>query len=799
MEKNINLGITGMSCASCALRIEKGLLNLKGVKSANVNLALEKASVSFDESAVELKKIVKKIQDLGYGIIEESKNTRFLTADFKITGMSCASCSSRIEKKLSSLQGIKSAAVNLAAEKARIEYDSRKIQPQTMIKAVHDLGYEAELLGEQAQDSEKLARRKEMKHAAILFISSAVLSFPLFLGMLFMLFKIDFPPIHDPVFQLILATPIQFIIGFRFYKKSFYSIKSLSPGMDLLVAMGTSAAYFFSIYNAFFAGNKENLYFEASAIIITLVLLGKYLEAAAKGKTSDAIKKLIGLAPKTARVIRGGRENDIPIEEVGVGDRITVRPGEKIPVDGVILEGYSSVDESMITGESIPVEKKTADLVIGATINKNGSFIFEAKKVGKDTVLSQIIRIVEDAQASKAPIQQIADKAAGIFVPSVLGIAVISFLGWYFGTGSFTKALINAVSVLVIACPCAMGLATPTAIMVGTGKGAENGILIKNGESLETAYKINAIILDKTGTVTKGKPELTDIICFGGIKETELLKIAGRAEKKSEHPLALAIYEKAKMESAISDPEDFVALPGKGIRAVIDNNTVLIGTRKLMQDNGMDIKDAEGNLQRLEEEGKTAVLISIDNKISGIIGVADTLKDDSIEAIESLKKLGMEIYLISGDNERTTRAIGNKAGITHVLSEVLPEHKADEVVKLQKAGKIVAMVGDGINDAPALAKADVGIAIGTGTDVAIETSDITLMRGNLKSIASAIRLSKKTISKIKQNLFWAFFYNIIGIPFASLGFLNPIIAGAAMAFSSVSVVANSLSLKRIKI
>jgi Cu+-exporting ATPase len=544
----------------------------------------------------------------------------------------------------------------------------------------------------------------------------------------------------------------------------------------------------------------KELYFEAAAVIITLILLGKYLEAVAKGKTSDAIKKLMGLQARTARVIRDGSEADIPIEEVEVGDVIVVRPGEKVPVDGRILEGNSSIDESMLTGESLPVEKKAGDMVVGATINRFGTFKFEATRIGKDTVLSQIIKMVEDAQGSKAPIQKIADRVSGVFVPTVIGIAIVTFLIWYLTTGDFTNAIISAVSVLVIACPCALGLATPTAIMVGTGKGAENGILIKGGEHLEMTYKLDAVVLDKTGTITKGQPEVTDVVTLGSMESIETLRFAAIAEKSSEHPLGTAISERGKNEfGTVPDPEQFEAIPGRGIRAVVDGREVFIGTRKLMQEINISADPAEDAVAKLEDEGKTAMLMAVGGKLEAILAVADTLKESSKEAIEDLKKMGIDVYMITGDNKRTAAAIAKQVGIEHVLAEVLPENKAEEVEKLKRQGRKVAMVGDGINDAPALATADIGMAVGTGTDVAIEAADITLMRGDLKTIPAAIRLSRKTMRKIKQNLFWAFIYNIIGIPFAALGLLNPMIAGGAMAFSSVSVVTNSLSLKRAKL
>ncbi|MCX5781056.1 MAG: copper-translocating P-type ATPase, partial [Firmicutes bacterium] len=585
------------------------------------------------------------------------------------------------------------------------------------------------------------------------------------------------------------------------YKQSYYAIRSGSANMDVLIAMGTSAAYFFSVYNMFFQvvepGMMKDLYFEAAAIIITLILLGKYLEAVAKGRTSDAIKKLAQLQAKTARVIRQGQEEDIPIEEVVLGDLVVVRPGEKVPVDGKIMEGNSALDESMLTGESLPVDKKVGDLVYGATLNKVGVFKLEATRIGKDTALAQIIKMVEDAQGSKAPIQKIADQVAGVFVPTVLVIAALTFIAWYLGGAGINKALISAVAVLVIACPCALGLATPTAIMVGTGKGAENGILIKGGEYLEMAYKLDTVILDKTGTITKGLPEVTDIITWGSLDEKTALLLAAQTEKGSEHPLGVAIYEKGKREyGQIADPSSFAAIPGQGVKAVVGDQEIYVGTRKLMLARGIATERVEEELIGLEDQGKTAMIMAVNGQLAAVLAVADTLKDSSPAAIAELQAMGIEVYMITGDNRRTAAAIAGQVGIKTVLAEVLPENKAQEVEKLKALGKHVAMVGDGINDAPALATADIGMAMGTGTDVAMEAADITLMRGDLRTIPAAIRLSRQTMRKIKQNLFWAFVYNIIGIPFAALGMLNPVIAGAAMAFSSVSVVTNSLSLKR---
>ena len=800
MDKKQSIEISGMSCAACAARIEKGLNKLEGVKLANVNFAMEKATIEFDDKIISPEKFNETIEKLGFGVVKEDivKGSK---AELKITGMSCAACSAKIEKKLNKTDGIEQANVNLATGRASVEYDVTKVKINDIIKIIQDLGYSAQRAEEINQDKERERSEKEINTLKLSLIISAVLSTPLVLAMLLSMLNIPLLSfLHNSYFQLAVATPVQFIIGFRFYKHAYYALRSKSANMDVLISMGTSAAYFFSLYNVFFEevqqGMMKNLYFEAAAVIITLILLGKYLEAVAKGKTSDAIKKLMGLQAKTARVIRNGIEEDIPIEEVMLGDIVVVRPGEKLPVDGKIIEGSSSIDESMLTGESIPVEKKAGDYVIGATINKVGTFRFEATKIGKDTALSQIIKMVEDAQGSKAPIQKIADQVSGIFVPVVVGIALVTFLIWYLTTGDITQAIISSVAVLVIACPCALGLATPTAIMVGTGKGAENGILIKGGEHLETAYKLNAVVLDKTGTITKGQPEVTDIVVLGKFDKSEILKLAAITEKSSEHPLGVAIYEYGKKEfNLIGDPDKFEAIPGRGVKSVVDNRVIYMGTRKLMKEQDIAMDNVEAAIAKLEDEGKTAMLMAIDNTLEAMIAVADTLKESSKEAIDELQKMGIDVYMITGDNKRTANAIAKQVGITNVLAEVLPENKAEEVEKLMAKGKIVAMVGDGINDAPALATANIGMAMGTGTDVAIEAADITLMRGDLRTIPAAIRLSRKTMRKIKQNLFWAFFYNIIGIPFAAFGLLNPMIAGGAMAFSSVSVVTNSLSLK----
>jgi Cu+-exporting ATPase len=789
MLAKITIDVGGMTCAACSARIEKNLNKNDGVENAVVNLLANKATVEYETDKIAPKDIINIIEKTGYEVPLTKKT-------LLIEGMTCAACSARIEKVLNKIDGVTRANVNLSTNKAIVEFPSGLIDDNALIKAVEKAGYKAEVEVERDLDREKELREKEIKSLKTSFIISAILSIPLFSAMFFHMAG-NMNILTNGYFQLLLATPVQFIIGYRFYKGAYHSLRGGGANMDVLVSMGTSAAYFYSLYNLI--RGVHEYYFEASAVVITLVLLGKTFEAIAKGKTSEAIKKLMGLQPKTARVIKDGIEVDTPIEKLEIGDIILVRPGEKVPVDGIIVEGNSSLDESMITGESIPVDKSVDDTVIGATINKFGSFKFEATKIGKDTVLSQIIKLVEDAQGSKAPVQRLADKISGIFVPIVVGVAVLTFLGHYFVGGSFNSGLINAVAVLVIACPCALGLATPTAIMVGTGKGAENGILIKSGEHLERAHKMDTIIFDKTGTITKGEPEVTDIISFNGYEDAEILRLAASVEKASEHPLGESIVKKSEEESIeLITINSFEAIPGMGLKASIEGKEVLIGNRKLMVKNDIIIGDKENDLSRLEEGGKTAMLISIDGNISGIIAVADKIKETSLEAINKLQDMGLDVYMITGDNERTAKAIAKQIGITHVLADVLPENKASKVDELKAQGKHVGMVGDGINDAPALASADVGFAIGTGTDVAMEAADITLMRGDLNGVVTAIRLSHRTMRTIKQNLFWAFFYNSIGIPFAALGFLNPMVAGAAMAFSSVSVVSNSLRLKRFE-
>ena len=786
--EKLTVDVVGMTCAACSARIEKSLNKLEGVTSANVNLLANKATVEFDSAATNKDMIVKTIEKTGY----EVPLTR---ETLLVEGMTCAACSARVEKMLGKVEGVVKVNVNLSTNKAIVDFPSGVVETSALIAAVEKAGYKAQVQRESDVDKEKQMREKEIKSLKTSFIISLILTAPLVAAMFFHMAGQN-NILTNGYFQWALATPVQFIIGYRFYRGAYHSVRGGGANMDVLIALGTSAAYFYSIYNLF--NMVHEYYFEASAVIITLIVLGKLFEAIAKGKTSEAIKKLMGLQPKTARVIRNDTEMDIDIDDLLVGDIIVVRPGEKVPVDGIIVEGSSALDESMITGESIPVDKKEGDQVIGATINKFGAFKFKATKIGKDTVLSQIIRLVEDAQGSKAPVQKLADKISGIFVPTVLVIALVTFLIFYF-LGDFNTGLINAVAILVIACPCALGLATPTAIMVGTGKGAENGILIKSGEHLEMAHKMDAIIFDKTGTITKGEPEVTDVEAVNGFDENELLRIAGSVEKTSEHPLGQAIVGYAESQLVmLKDAESFAAVPGKGLKAKFEGRDVLIGNRKLMNEGSIDLTGMEDEISSLEEQGKTAMIVSVDGKLAGIIAVADQIKNTSLTAIKELQDMGLQVYMITGDNERTAKAIASQVGIGNVVADVLPEHKASKVEELKGQGKHVGMVGDGINDAPALAAADVGFAIGTGTDVAMEAADITLMRGDLSGVVTAIRLSHRTMKTIKQNLFWAFFYNSVGIPFAALGFLNPMIAGAAMAFSSVSVVTNSLRLRNFK-
>lgn len=799
--KEAVLPITGMTCASCAIRIENGIKKMEGVEEATVNFALEKTSIKYNPQLTKVEDFKNKIHDMGYEVVEDK-------VELAVMGMTCAACANRIEKGLNKLTGVTTATVNFALESASVAYNPSQVSVSDMIKQVEKLGYQASPKEESKQGIEDV-KEKEFQRQKLKFIFSSLLSLPLLWSMVSHFEFMDFiylpAALMNPWVQLALATPVQFIIGSQFYVGAYKALKNKSANMDVLVALGTSAAYFYSLYLSIQSigshGHMVELYYETSSVLITLILLGKLFEVKAKGRSSDAIKKLMGLQAKTAVVFRDGKEIEIPLEEVTVGDIVYIKPGEKVPVDGVILEGQSALDESMLTGESVPVDKKAGDMVIGSTINKNGFLKMQATKVGRDTALAQIVKVVEEAQGSKAPIQRLADKISGVFVPIVVGIAIVTFLIWFIWVdpGNFAEALEKLIAVLVIACPCALGLATPTSIMAGSGRAAELGVLFKGGEHLERTHRLTTILLDKTGTVTNGTPVLTDILIEKNGEEQEILTLIGSAEKQSEHPLAQAIV-KGIVDRGIGlrEVDAFDAIPGYGIQAKVEDKNILVGTRKLMNKHSINIEEHLAKLEELEQEGKTAMLVAVDNQITGVIGVADTIKDSSKQAVQRLKDMGLEVVMITGDNKRTAEAIAREAGIDQVVAEVLPEDKANEVKKLQVQGKTVAMVGDGINDAPALALADIGMAIGTGTDIAIEAADITLIRGNLNSIADAILMSRHTIRNIKQNLFWAFGYNTLGIPIAALGFLAPWLAGAAMAFSSVSVVLNALRLQRVK-
>jgi Cu+-exporting ATPase len=793
-EKELVLPVTGMTCANCAAAIERSLGKVEGVRQARVNLASEKAVLVYDPALVSDEALVDSIRHTGYDVATA-------TVELPITGMTCANCVQNVERALKKVQGVLRAEVNLASEKATVEYVPSVVSLAAIREAVEGAGYGVIVAeqGVETADVEAQAREKEIAHQRRLLIIGLIFTVPTFL----LSMGVDFGILPDFAARkytlLALATPVQFYVGWQFYRGTWKSLRLLSAGMDTLIAMGSSAAYFYSVAATFFLGG--HVYYESAAMIITLIILGRYLEAKAKGRTSEALRRLMGLQAKTARVIRNGAELDVPVEEVQVDDVVVVRPGEKIPVDGVVIEGRSAVDESMITGESLPVGKEAGDEVIGATINKTGSFRFQATKIGKDTVLAQIVRLVEQAQGSKAPVQRLADRVAGVFVPAVISIAFITFLAWYFlGDSGLERALINMVAVLVIACPCALGLATPTAVMVGTGKGAERGILIKSGESLERAGSLDTVVLDKTGTITRGEPEVTDVVGNGALSEEEILSLAASAERGSEHPLGEAIVAAAQAGGvAIEDAKDFEAVAGQGIRVALNGKRVLMGNPRFLEESGIEIGTLQQDVGRLQSEGKTAIILAVDEAPSGVIAVADTLKEGSREAVSRLKAQGLEVVMITGDNLRTAQAIAEQVGIERVLAEVLPGDKAGEVSRLQDEGHVVAMVGDGINDAPALAQADIGIAIGTGTDVAMEVGDVVLMRGDLRSVPEAIELSRKTMGTIKGNLFWAFAYNTAGIPIAAAGILVPWMAAAAMAFSSIFVVSNSLRLRGVRL
>ena len=723
--------------------------------------------------------------------------------DLQISGMHCASCSALINKALVKKEGVKNANVNLSSNKASVEFDDSFIQADDLIKVIQNTGYGAELASEDNSFEKQFAMQKnEIRKYRSKFLISLIFAIPAFIiGMVLMWFHVKIP--YESYILWVLATPVQFIIGWQFYQGAWVALKNRSANMDSLIALGTTAAYFFSVYKVLLRPGTGQ-YFEASAVLITLVVMGKLLEAVAKGKTGNAIRALMDLSPKIAIIKRGNQEIKVPVDQVKEDDLVIVKPGESVPVDGQIIEGKSSIDESMITGESIPVEKKIGDSVIGATINKQGSFVMRTTKVGANTTLAKIIKLIDEAQGEKAPIQRFADQVSAYFVPIVILIAVIAFVVWFFLIGqNLSFAILSSVAVLVIACPCALGLATPTAIMVGSGKGAQNGILIKGADALETAHKLNYIIFDKTGTLTKGEPELTDIIKLD--EDTNLLQLAASVEGKSEHPLAQAIVKKAQEQKLnILAVDNFQAIVGGGVEATVEGKKILIGTQKLMRDNGVDLDNTE-QIEVLEQEGKTVMCVAVNQKCLGFIAVADVIREESVAAVAALEKMGVEVYMITGDNKRTAQAIASQLGIRNFFAEVLPKYKADSVKELQKKG-VVAMIGDGINDAPALAQADIGIAMGSGTDVAMETGNIVLMKNNLMDVAKAIRLSKMTMNKIKQNMFWALFYNVIGIPIAAGVFyfwtgwlLSPVIAGGAMALSSVSVVTNSLLLRTKKL
>lgn len=800
-QKEIALQVSGMTCAACASRIEKGLKRMDGVADAHVNLALETSNVTYNPSETGAAAIKEKIEKLGYGVVTEK-------AEFQIAGMTCAACANRIEKRLNKTEGVSSAPVNFALETVAVEYNPKEVAITDLKETVAKLGYQLEQKGEADGETES-PQKKEQRKQTVRLIFSAILSFPLLWAMVSHFSFTSFIWVPDifmnPWMQFALATPVQFVIGWPFYTGAYKALRNKSANMDVLVALGTTAAYVYSLYLTIQSlgahGHTDGLYYETSAILLTLILLGKRFEAKAKGRSSDAIKKLMKLQAKTATVVRDGQEQVIPIEDVMTGDLVYVKPGERIPVDGEVTEGRSAVDESMITGESIPVDKSPGDSVTGATMNANGFLKIKAVNVGKDTALSQIIRVVEEAQGSKAPIQRLADQISGIFVPIVLGIAVITFLIWYFwaAPGDVGEAISKLIAVLVIACPCALGLATPTSIMAGSGRSAEFGILFKGGEHLEKTHRLDTIVLDKTGTVTNGKPVLTDAVAADGFEETELLRLAAAAETGSEHPLGEAIAAGVK-EKGIDIPKltRFEAKIGAGVSAEAAGKTILVGSRRLMESKGVQHEALLSQMSALEGEGKTVMLVSVDGEPAGLIAVADTIKETSREAVKRLMSMGLEVIMMTGDNRKTAEAIAKEAGITRVIAEVRPEQKAEEISRLQQTGSRVAMVGDGINDAPALATADIGMAIGTGTDIAMETADITLIRGDLNSIADAIRMSRLTMKNIKQNLFWALGYNTLGIPIAAFGFLAPWVAGAAMAFSSVSVVLNALRLQRAK-
>lgn len=821
LTQEVELPITGMTCSSCVRNVERALTKANGVVSATVNLATERASVVYDPTQIKPEQMIERVSSAGYGVVQS-------TIELPITGMTCASCVRTVERALSKPAGILSVNVNLATEKATVSYLPGRVRRSDLVKAVEAAGYGVIDIStaEQPEDAERAAREAETQRQRRLVIIGAVFTIPLFvLSMIRDLLMLSAAPAGNmagmatsgvtvpwfmwagwPFVFGLLATPVQILLGRQYVVGAWKAARNRTANMDTLIALGSLAAYTYSVGVLIgtllnINGLSGHVYFETGAVILVLITFGKLLESRAKGRTSEAIKKLMGLAPRTATLLRDGQETEVSVDDIIVGDTLVVRPGERIPVDGVVVEGRSSVDESMLTGESLPVGKSIGSNTIGSTINKQGRLVIEAQRVGSDTALAQIIRLVEQAQGSKAPIQNVADQVSSVFVPIVLVLAALTFFSWLvLAHVDFTTAMMHAIAVLVIACPCALGLATPTAIMVGTGRGAEMGILFKNSEALENAHRIKVIALDKTGTITRGEPSVTDVVPTTDFTSERLLQIAASAERGSEHPLAQAIVQKAQTQKlTLTQPQDFQSEAGRGIQALIDGQSVQIGSPRYISELGIDLGLIAADVEDLQAKGCTVVMLVINGKYAGMIGIADTVKPTSATAIAALKSLGLEVVMITGDNQRTAQAIAAEVGITRILADVLPAQKSDAVKSLQSNDQKVAMVGDGVNDAPALAQADVGIAIGTGTDIAMEASDITLVSGDLIGAARAIKLSKATMRTIYQNLFWAFIYNIILIPAAIFGVLAPVLAAAAMAFSSVFVVSNSLRLRRIRL